>query len=150
MDAICWTDWTPRIETLQSIETENKRRQKKGEKLLAIPNIGYFDCYGIWFLGDVVDKINILSVKKFGGALGTRTHVYLSVKPDKVGDGIHDLTAYGYKCRLYKWMAQGYHRGLVVSVNDAWANATALAYMESRTWSWILTDELKAALPPKR
>lgn len=28
------------------------------------------------------------------------------------------LRIYGHPCKLYKWMAQGYHRGLIVLADD--------------------------------
>ena len=79
-------------------------------------------------------------------------HVF--IEPERVekekpvlSDGIHEITVYGHLCVLYKWMAQGYHRGLVVLKDDLQANIMAEVYYESKTWSWQLGDSDKLRLP---
>lgn len=49
----------------------------------------------------------------------------------------HERFGYGHDCLLYKWMAQGYHRGLVVLVADKAGNEAAKIYQDSQTWSFV-------------
>jgi len=62
-------------------------------------------------------------------------HVFIDVEPGKIPDGIHAITVCCHECRLFKWKAQDYHRGLVVLVDAMRGCAVAQVYMESGTWS---------------
>jgi hypothetical protein len=97
----------------------------------------------------MVKVIQNIGIERFGYDHGKMMHVYLDVEPKKVLDGISEIQVYGLDCRLYKWMAQEYHRGLIVLAEDTWSNQVAHVYMESRTWSWILDEEDKRKLPVK-
>jgi hypothetical protein len=77
-------------------------------------------------------------MEQFGADLEKTMHVFIDIEPKQVGDGIHEIFVYGHKCLLYKWMAQGYHRGLVVLADDEKGNNRAETYRQSGTWSWIL------------
>lgn len=129
---------TPAIEDSPSEEQEQEKVMLK---------VGYEDCYGIWFHGRLEEIIRQVEFERFGVKIGNQMHVFINIAPNKIEEGIHELTVYGHACRLYKWMAQGFHRGLVVLTNDARGNASALVYMESGTWSWQLSDEEKQKLP---
>ncbi len=131
MKAVCIIDF-------EKHEKSNMRRENEGA-CEEVP----LEFYGVWFAGTLW-----LSLKdKFGDVLNKRANAF--IVPDQnvhgrpvLPDGIHELTTYGEPCRLYKWTAQGYHRGLVVLADDEKANAMALKYYESTTWSWILKDTL--------
>ncbi|MBT0664513.1 hypothetical protein KI809_09395 [Geobacter pelophilus] len=110
-----------------------------------VPKIGFHDIYGVWFSGLFKEIIITIGKERFGIDLGNMMHVYVDVAKT-IADGVHDITVYGHECRLYKWLAQGYHRGLVVLKDDVRGNQAAEVYLESRTCSWMLSDEYKAKL----
>ncbi|GAM10477.1 hypothetical protein OR1_02766 [Geobacter sp. OR-1] len=116
------------------------------EKEVDDTKVGYEDCYGIWFHGRLIEVIRQIGIERFKVDLGKQMHVFIDREPKKIADGIHELTVYGHPCRLYKWMAQGFHRGLVVLQDDAEGNASAAVYQETRTWSWMLSDKEKKHL----
>lgn len=166
MEAICKPDYLARLKAktdaeatlklrkqkLERAQRQQKLAEKRGWKIKpnqhieeeakssegAVPKIGFFDIYGVWFHGRLVEELQNISRERFSIPLGDQVHVYISVEPNKIADGIHDLTVYGLPCRLYKWMAQGYHRGLVVLADDEPGNVESQVYLERRTWSWIL------------
>jgi hypothetical protein len=129
-------------ETISSGDEEAEPEEK-------IPEVGYYDIYGVWFFGNITEVIQEIAKTKFDSDVGTMMHAFVDIKPDKITDGIHDVTVYGHRCRLYKWKAQEYHRGLIVLEEDSWGNDTAAVYMESGTWSWLLDEKYRAKLPPK-
>lgn len=101
-----------------------------------IPKIGFHDLYGVWFFGDLTTIVRQISIERFGVDLEKRMNVYVNVEPNSITEGIHPITVYGHVCRLYKWKAQGFHRGLVVLIDDIPANQAAEIYLGSKTWSW--------------
>lgn len=134
MDTISKADYDSRINKI--IEALNKTGKSITD--LEPPYDGYFDIYGVWYFGLLKDVVRTIAKERFKVDLNNQMHVFIDSEPKKIADGIHDITAYGHSCRLYKWNAQGYHRGLVVLAEDTQGNADAKVYMDSGTWSWIL------------
>jgi len=128
------------IEPKDSSQEEDEQDQE-----IVVPKVGYFDIYGVWFFGKLKGIVRDIARTRFNFELQKMTHVYVDVEPKDLADGIHDITVYGHACRLYKWTAQGYHRGLVVLADDECGNAMACIYMKSGTWSWQLKDEDKTS-----
>ena len=143
MEAICKADYDKRVEAKESAEKELKQNPS-----VKVPHVGFHDVYGVWFFGNLRGVVHQIQVSKFGINQEKWMHVFVDAEPKKILDGIHDITVYGRQCRLYKWTAQGYHRGLVVLADDMPDCAAAQVYMESGTWSWVLNDEEKARLAP--
>jgi len=108
---------------------------------IIIPEVRYHDIYGVWFFGQLKGIIRQIGTERFGIELGNMMHVYVDAEPMKIATGIHDITVYDHPCRLYKWLAQGYHRGLVVLVDDLSGNKDAEVYQQSVTWSWVLLPD---------
>lgn len=142
MEAICKADYDKRVKAKEAAEKEVKQKPS-----VTVPPVGFHDSYGIWFSGNLCGVIHEIQLSKFGVDLEKWMHVFVDSAPGKIADGIHDITVYGRQCRLFKWMAQGYHRGLVVLADDMPGCAAAQVYLESGTWSWVLNDEDKARLP---
>jgi hypothetical protein len=142
MEAICKADYDKRVKDKEAAEKEIKQNPA-----VKVPQVGFHDIYGVWFTGNLCGVIHQIQLSKFGVDQEKWMHVFVDTEPKKIPDGIHDITVYGRQCRFYKWMAQGYHRGLMVLVDDLPGCAAAQVYMESRTWSWVLNDEDKARLP---
>jgi len=144
MTGICKADYdlrvTARKQAEESLETARKQKLQTDIKL---PEIGYHDIYDVRFSGLLCNDIRRIARDQFGRELHNMMHVYVDQQPDQISDGIHPITVYGFACLLYKWKPQGYHRGLVVLVNDELGNAVAEIYRESNTWSWMLPDEFK-------
>lgn len=140
MEAICKADFDLRVKAYKVAEEalEQAKKEKKSTSGIIVPEIGFHDIYGVWFYGRLKVFIQQIGVERFGVDLGKMMHVYVDVEPKKISDGIHDIMVYGYSCRLYKWIAQGYHRGLVVLVDDEVGNKDAEVYRLSGTWSWML------------
>lgn len=140
MEAICKPDYEIREKAHNDAEKAKKMAEKEGKPIrgIVVPNIGFHDIYGVWYFGRLKETILKIGMKQFGADLEKTMHVFIDVEPEKVGDGIHEISVYGHKCLLYKWMAQGYHRGLVVSADDEEGNNSAETYRQSGTWSWIL------------
>jgi len=140
MDAICKADFEKREKAHNAAVKAVEDAKKKGLSTngIIIPEIGYHDIYGVWFFGNLKEIVRQIGTERFGVDLGKMMHVFTDVEPKKIDDGIHDITVYGNQCRLYKWMAQGYHRGLVVLVVDQLGNRDAEVYRQSGTWSWML------------
>lgn len=155
-----------RKKLLEEAEKERQRRIKQGrspgkhappeemsgdesdaEPEIVVPKVGFNDCYGIWFYGQLRQFICDIGRKQFDADLAKMPHAFIDVEPEKIADGIHGLTVYEHECLLYKWTAQGYHRGLVVLKDDQQANMAAEVYQDSQTWSWILSDADQARLP---
>lgn len=164
MDAICKPDYMARLKAKADAEATLKLRKQKLERaqqqqqlaekrgwkikakehieeeemsaVITVPKVGFYDIYGVWFHGRLVEELQGIGRDRFGTPIGDQVHVYVNIEPNMIADGIHDLTVYGLPCRLYKWMAQGYHRGLVVLADDEPGNVEAQVYLESRTWSW--------------
>jgi len=145
MEAICKADYNQRVRINAHAAREQMLR-KGEEKKVTVPTVGFNDIYGVWFFGKLADCIRRTALERFGVTLETQMHVYVDSEPNTIGDGIHEVQVYGHYCKLYKWMAQGYHRGLVVLADDIQGCAEALIYMESRTWSWVLPDAVKPKL----
>jgi hypothetical protein len=139
MEAICKADYDKRIKAKEDSEKEAKS--------VAVTQIGFHEIYGVWFFGKLCEVVRMVRLSRFGVDQEKTMHVFIDTEPGKIPDGIHDMTAYGCQCRLYKWTAQGYHRGLVVLRDDEVGCLTAQVYMESGTWSWVLNGEDKARLP---
>lgn len=142
MEAICKADYYERVK--EKVGAEKKAERNRSVK---VPQVGFHDIYGVWFFGSLCGVIRHVLLSRFGVDQEEMMHVFIDTEPAKITDGIHAITVYGYQCRLYKWKAQGYHRGLVVLVDDLWGCAAARVYLESGTWSWLLNDEDKAKMP---
>jgi hypothetical protein len=141
MEAICKADYDKRVK-----EKEDAKKEAKWNASATASQIGFHDIYGVWFFGMLCSVIRDVHLSKFGVDQKNMMHVFISTEPGKIPDGIHDISVYGHQCRLYKWKAQGFHRGLVMLVDDIRGCAAAQVYMESRTWSWLLKEEDKAKL----
>lgn len=138
MEAVCILDF----------EKQEDEREKTGARAK------FYEFYGVWFYGLLKNMVTQVAYEQFNTNLHNRMHVFIEperFEKDKpiLSDGIHDVTVYGQRCRLYKWMAQGYHRGLVVLVDDLQGNAAAEVYYEIKTWSWQLGDSDKLRLEVK-
>lgn len=143
MEAICKADYDKRVKAKDDAENEIKKNPA-----VKVPKVGFHDIYGVRFFGNLCAVVHQIQMSKFSVDQEKWMHVFVDAEPKKIPDGIHNITVYGHQCRLYKWTAQGYHRGLVVLTDDLQGCAAAQVYMESRTWSWVLTGEDKARLPP--
>jgi len=135
MEAICIVDFK---------QQEKMREMKKAPAR-------FFEFYGVWFFGDLKTVVAEVARSRFSTDIKGEMHVF--IEPEKVEkdvpillDGIHEITVYGHACRLFKWMAQGYHRGLVVLADNIEDNKAAEIYYESKTWSWQLSYSDKARL----
>lgn len=141
MDAICKPDYDKRVKANLEAEKAKKKaseaKSKEADKIV-IPEIGYHDVYGVWFYGQLKEIILKVGAERFEANLDKTMHVFVDIEPKKISEGVHDILVYGHQCRLYKWMGQGYHRGLVVLADDESANKTAERYRQSCTWSWKL------------
>lgn len=140
MNAICKPDYDVRLKA--NIDAEKKIKSAKNEnkstKGIIVPEVGFYEVYGVWFFGQLKESIIKVGLDQFQNDLSKTMHVFVDVKPEKIGDGVHEITVYGHKCRLYKWIAQGFHRGLIVLADDEGGNNKAEVYRQSGTWSWIL------------
>jgi len=143
MEAICKADYDRRLSAKDDAEEKAKLN-----KSVIVPHVGFHDVYGVWFFGSLCTLIHQVRLSRFGVDEEKMMHVFIDTEPGKILDGIHDITVYGQQCLLYKWTAQGYHRGLVVLRDDISACAAAQVYLESRTWSWVLNADDRAKLPP--
>ena len=143
MEAICKADFDIRVKAYKVAEEalEQAKKEKKSTSGIIVPEIGFHDIYGVWFYWRLKGFIQQIGVERFGVDLGKMMHVYVDFEPKKISDGIHEINVYGYQCRLYKWIAQGYHRGLVVLADDETGNKDAEVYRQSGTWSWVLDNE---------
>jgi len=111
----------------------------------------FFEFYGVWFAGELKALVTEVARVRFKADLGGRMHVFIDTGEVEKGkpvlpDGVHDIEVYGHACKLYKWVAQGYHRGLVVPADDDKAVARAQIYYESKTWSWQLSGSDRGRL----
>lgn len=140
MEAICKADFDAREAAQKAAEKALEEAKKAGKPTdgIIIPHNTYHDIYGVWFFAELTNIIRQIATDRFGVALGKMMHVFIDVGPKKVADGVHDVNVYGYNCLLYKWMAQGYHRGLIVLADDKAGKAAAKIYQDSGTWSWVL------------
>ena len=140
MDAICKADYDKRVTAnKEATEALEKAKQsKQATKEISIPAIGFHEIYGVWFFGRMEGIIMQVGTEQFGVNLNNIMHVVVDIDPKKIDDGIHTITVYGHSCKLYKWVAQGYHRGLVVLEDDMPGNVDAESYRQSGTWSWKL------------
>jgi hypothetical protein len=117
------------------------------DREVLVPTVGYHDYYGVWYFGLLTLTIREIARSRFAAGQPDMMHVFVDVEPKKIASGIHDIMVYGHKCRLYNWLAQGYHRGLVVLADDQLGNEAAAVYMESGTWSWVVSEEFASRLP---
>lgn len=140
MEAICKADFDRRVKANKIAEllAEHDKKAGKPTNRIVIPEIGFHDIYGVWFFGRMKEIIRQIGTERFDVDLDKMMHVYVDVKPKDISEGIYDIMAYGYQCRLYKWMAQGYHRGLVVLTDDEVGNRDAEVYRLSGTGSWVI------------
>jgi hypothetical protein len=140
MEAICKADYDGRVRRREEVEQKLELAKKSGKPTdgIVVPMVGYFDCYGVWFSGQLIELVRQVGHRRFKTDLGEMMHVYVDTVPKVIACGIHEMNVYGHKCRLYKWLAQGYHRGLVVLADDQAGNARAERFRQSLTWSWIL------------
>ena len=140
MEAICKADYDRRVRVREEAEQTFEQAKKNGKPTdgIVVPRVGYFDCYGVWFSGQLIELVRQVGHRQFKTDLGEMMHVYVDADPKAITRGIHDITVYGHSCRLYKWLAQGYHRGLVVLADDEAGNARAAMFYKSMTWSWML------------
>lgn len=139
MEAICKADFDNRVKAHSDAERILKEAKDKGKTIsgIIVPEIGFYDIYGVWFFGGLKQIIRQISIEQFKVDLGKMMHVFIDVEPKNIDDGIHDVTVYNNLCQLHKWTAQGYHRGLVVLVDDVVGKQDARVYRKSRTWSWV-------------
>lgn len=139
MKAICIVDFEQR--------EEDRKESKEPAQ--------FYEYYGVWFSGTLQEIVRQQAHDLFGVELDKRMHVFIEPEQfdkDKkpiLSDGIHEVSVYGHACLLYKWMAQGYHRGMVVLANDRQGNALAQVYYESKTWGWSMNDDDRAQLAEK-
>lgn len=142
MEAICKADFDIRFKAHKVAEEalEKAKKEKKPVTGIIVPEIGFYDIYGVWFFGRLKENIRQIGTERFKVDLGKQMHVFVDVEPKKISDGVHDITVYGLSCRLFKWMAQGYHRGLLVLADDEVGNGDAELYRQSGTWSWVITE----------
>jgi hypothetical protein len=141
MEAICKPDFEKRVNANKAAEKAIEKAKKDGKPtsgMIAL-RIGFHDIYGVWYFGRLKEIIWTIGSEQFGVELGKTMHVFVDVDPEKISDGTHKITVYGETCRLYKWMAQGYHRGLVVLADDEAGKRGARVYRKSGTWSWVLS-----------
>jgi hypothetical protein len=140
MEAICKADYEKRTKAYETamVALKQDEKEKKSTSRIIVPEVGFHDIYGVWFFGRLKEIIKRVGSERFGVELGKQMHVFVDVEPKKITDGIHEITVYRHTCRLYKWKAQGYHRGLVVLTDDEVANRDAEVYRQSGTWSWKL------------
>ncbi len=140
MEAICKADFDRKVISYNDAiaSLEQAKKAKKATSGIIVPDVGFHDIYGVWFFGRLKEIILRVGTETFGVDLGKQMHVFVDVEPKKISAGVHDITVYGHPCRLYKWIAQGYHRGLVVLADDEEANKNAEVYRQSGTWSWVL------------
>lgn len=140
MEAICKADFEKRVNLYNDAiaALEQAKNAKKATSGIIVPDVGFHDIYGVWFFGRLKEIILRVGAETSGVDLGKQMHVFVDVEPKKISDGVHEISVYGHPCRLYKWIAQGYHRGLVVLADDEEANKNAEVYRQSGTWSWIL------------
>lgn len=140
MEAVCKADFDKRIKAHKNAVKTLEQAKKEGKPTsgIVVPEVGYHDIYGVWFFGRLKEIIRLIGNEQFNVVLGKMMHAYVDVEPKKVDDGIHNITVYGYPCNLYKWTAQGYHRGLVVLADDEIGIKNAEVYRLSGTWSWVL------------
>lgn len=145
MEAICKEDFDRRVKSHKDAEKvlEQAKKEGKSTSKINVPEIGFHEIYGVWFFGRIKENICQISKERFGVDTTKMMHVFVDVEPKKISEGIYDVTVYGYPCRLYKWMAQGYYRGLLVLKDDEAGNSDADVYRQSGTWSWILKNEDK-------
>jgi hypothetical protein len=134
-------------------QTEQKDLAVEGEEEqqeIIVPDVGFHDIYGVWFFGKLTEIIREIGKIQFGMELQQMMHVYVDAAPKTIPDGIHDISVYGHACCLYKWTAQGYHRGLVVLADDKEALGQARIYRDSGTWSWVLGSAERKRLEETR
>ncbi len=138
MDAICKADYDARAKIAKEAEKkiEGLKLAGKPTEGIKIPSVGCHDIYGVWFFGALKNVVRIIAKERFHADLDKMMHVFTDSEPKKISDGIHDIKVYGHPCRLYKWIAQGYHRGLVVLSEDVQGNVDSKVLMDSSTWSW--------------
>lgn len=149
MEAICKVDFEKRVKAQKVAEKLLEAAKKTGKPTgeIVVPHNTFHDFYGVWFFSQLTNIIRHVATEQFNVELGRMMHVYVDIEPEKVADGIHEIIVYGHECLLYKWMAQGYHRGLAVLVDDKSGNIAAKIYQDSGTWSWMLDNEVTARLP---
>lgn len=154
MEAICKSDFDKRVlarklaeEAREKAKKDQKdNKDKKSMSEVSVPEVGFHEIYGVWFYGKLIDTILRISSDRFGIELNKQLCVFVDEDPKKIVDGVHDISVYEYPCKLYKWTAQGYYRGLVVLEDDEAANGNAEVYRQSGTWSWMLDCDDKARL----
>ena len=135
------------MEAVCILDFEQQEQERKESKAPA----RFHEYYGVWFHGLLRGVIRQFACERFGQDLGKRMHVF--IEPERIekdgpvlSDGIHEVTVYGHLCRLYKWVADGYHRGLVVLADDEQGNAEAQVFFEIRSWSLMMKAADKARL----
>ena len=140
MEAICKPDFEKRVKANKAAvkAIENAKKEGKPTSGIIIPDIAFHDIYGVWFFGQLKEIIQQIGKERFGIDLGKMMHVFVDVDTGLINDGIHEITVYDRQCLFYKWMAQGYNRGLVVLIDDDAGNSGAEIYRLSGTWSWEL------------
>lgn len=149
MEAICKVDFDKREKAHKEAEKALEQAKKEGRPTggIVVPEIGFYDIYGVWFFGRLKENIRQVGMERFGVDLTKMMHVFTDVEPKKISDGIHDISVYGYECRLYKWMAQGYHRGLVALADDEAGNRDSEVFRVSGTWSWARSKDVNGINP---
>lgn len=135
MEAICKADFDARQLAQEVAEKAIEKLKKDGKSTdgIVVPLNTFYDIYGVWFFSELTNIIRQIATERFDVSLGRMMHVYIDMEPHKVADGIHQISVYGHDCLLYKWMAQGYHRGLIVQHNDKAGNMAAKIFYGSGT-----------------
>ena len=142
MEAICKPDFEKRVKANKAAEKAIEQAKKEGKPTsgIIIPDIAFHDIYGVWFFGQLKEIIRQIGKEQFGIDPGKMMHVFVDIDPDLINDGIHEIIVYDLQCRLFKWMAHGYNRGLVVLNDDDAGNRGAEVYRLSGTWSWVIEN----------
>ena len=98
MEAVCKADFDKRTKAHNDAEKALEQAKKEGKSTsgIAVPEVGYHDIYGVWFFGNLKEIIQQIGNERFGVDLGKMMHAFTDVEPKKIGDGIHNITVYGY------------------------------------------------------
>lgn len=88
----------------------------------------WHDAYGVWFGGEF--KVGIESKHS------PHTWAYITVKPEKLEEGEFDIEVFGKPGKLIFWRAQGYPRGVILSMDDIELIETARTVAIEKPWSF--------------
>ena len=105
MEAICIAEFDQRTKARDQAEKAVKELKDKGNphKHIVVPEVGYHDCYGLWFFSSLTDIIRQIAAEKFNEEIGRMMHVYLDLEPKKVADGLHPVGVYRGCCMFHSF-----------------------------------------------